>query len=67
MTVQITIIGLGQVGSSIGLALAGQPNIKRIGHDKNYETGRLGGSRIEYYRPFLKVLDDIAQRFPYFT
>ena len=41
MTVQITIIGLGQVGSSIGLALAGQPNIKRIGHDKNYETGRL--------------------------
>src|SRR5215510_6601518 len=41
MTVQITIIGLGQVGSSIGLALAGQPNIKRVGHDKNYETGRL--------------------------
>ena len=41
MTVQITIIGLGQVGSSIGLALAGQPNIKRVGHDKNFETGRL--------------------------
>lgn len=41
MTVQITIIGLGQVGSSIGLALAGQPNIKRVGHDKNYEIGRL--------------------------
>jgi prephenate dehydrogenase len=41
MSVQITIIGLGQVGSSIGLALAGQKNIKRIGHDKNYETARL--------------------------
>jgi len=41
MTVQITIIGLGQVGSSIGLALAGQKNIKRVGHDKNYEVGRL--------------------------
>lgn len=41
MTVQITIIGLGQVGSSIGLALAGQNNIKRIGHDKDYEVGRL--------------------------
>src|SRR4030095_3753171 len=41
MSVQITIIGLGQVGSSIGLALAGQPSIKRVGHDKNYETGRL--------------------------
>ena len=40
MTVQITIIGLGQVGSSIGLALAGQNNIKRVGHDKNMETAR---------------------------
>lgn len=41
MSVQITIIGLGQVGSSIGLALAGQPNIKRVGHDRDYEAGRL--------------------------
>jgi prephenate dehydrogenase len=41
MSVQITIIGLGQVGSSIGLALAGQSSIKRIGHDKNFEIGRL--------------------------
>jgi prephenate dehydrogenase len=41
MSVQITIIGLGQVGSSIGLALAEQKNIKRVGHDKNYETARL--------------------------
>ncbi len=41
MNVQITIIGLGQVGSSIGLALAGQKNIKRVGHDKNYETAHL--------------------------
>ncbi len=40
MTVQITIIGLGQVGSSIGLALAGQKNIKRVGNDKDYETAR---------------------------
>lgn len=41
MSVQITIVGLGQVGSSIGLALAGQNNIKRVGHDKNYEVARL--------------------------
>ncbi len=41
MSVQITIIGLGQVGSSIGLALAGQKNLKRVGHDKDYETARL--------------------------
>jgi prephenate dehydrogenase len=40
MSVQITIIGLGQVGTSIGLALAGQKNIKRVGHDKDYETAR---------------------------
>lgn len=40
MSVQITIIGLGQVGTSIGLALAGQKNIKRVGHDKNFETAR---------------------------
>lgn len=40
MSVQITIIGLGQVGSSIGLALGSQKSIKRIGHDKNYQTSR---------------------------
>ena len=40
MSVQITIIGLGQVGSSIGLALAGQKNIKRVGHDKSFEVAR---------------------------
>lgn len=40
MTVQITIIGLGQVGSSIGLALAGQKNIKRVGNDKDQEAMR---------------------------
>src|SRR6185503_10254067 len=40
MSVQITIIGLGQVGTSIGLALAGQKNIKRVGHDKVYEIAR---------------------------
>jgi len=41
MSVQITIIGLGQVGASIGLALAGQKSIKRVGHDKDFETSRL--------------------------
>ena len=40
MTVQITIIGLGQVGSSIGLALASHKSIKRVGHDKDMETAR---------------------------
>lgn len=40
MTIQITIIGLGQVGSSIGLALADQTNIKRVGHDKDLDAAR---------------------------
>jgi prephenate dehydrogenase len=35
MPIQITIIGLGQIGTSIGLALAGKKDlITRMGHDK---------------------------------
>lgn len=35
MTIQITIIGLGQVGASLGLALAKHTErIKRVGHDR---------------------------------
>jgi prephenate dehydrogenase len=35
MTIQITIIGLGQIGTSIGLSLASQTGrIKRVGHDR---------------------------------
>jgi len=40
MSVQITIIGLGQIGSSIGLALADNKAIKRVGHDKNHDVGQ---------------------------
>lgn len=41
MTVQISIIGLGQIGASIGLALAGQPDrLRRVGHDKSIEAAR---------------------------
>ncbi len=34
MTVQITVIGLGQLGASIGLALSGRETIRRVGHDR---------------------------------
>ena len=35
MPVQLTIIGLGQIGTSVGLALAGKKDlIFRMGHDK---------------------------------
>ncbi len=39
-TLQITIIGLGQIGASIGLALSGHKNLLRVGHDKNTTTAR---------------------------
>lgn len=41
MTIQITIVGLGQIGTSIGLGLANQPELlRRIGHDRNPEIAR---------------------------
>jgi prephenate dehydrogenase len=41
MTLQITIVGLGQIGSSIGLALkARNLGIRIVGHDKDPQTGR---------------------------
>ncbi len=42
MTAQITIIGLGQMGGSIGLALAAHSSrLTRLGHDKDPETAHL--------------------------
>ena len=41
MPVQVTIVGLGQIGASIGLALAGQKDkITRQGHDRRPEVAR---------------------------
>ena len=41
MTVQITIVGLGQLGASVGLALGNRrSDIHRVGHDKNPETAK---------------------------
>ena len=41
MTVQITIIGLGQIGSSIGLALkARNVNVHILGHDKDPQAAK---------------------------
>jgi prephenate dehydrogenase len=41
MTVQVTIIGLGQMGGSIGLALAvHQEKIQRVGHDRDADVMR---------------------------
>jgi prephenate dehydrogenase len=41
MSVQITIVGLGQIGSSIGLALkAHGVSVHRVGHDKDSQTAK---------------------------
>jgi len=41
MTEQITIVGLGQLGASIGLALGSRrSDIHRVGHDKDPETAK---------------------------
>jgi prephenate dehydrogenase len=41
MSVQITIVGLGQIGSSIGLALkAHDVNVHRVGHDKDPQAAK---------------------------
>jgi prephenate dehydrogenase len=41
MTVKITIIGLGQIGASMGLALANHKGqVTTLGHDKSAETAR---------------------------
>lgn len=41
MTVRITIIGLGQIGASVGLALGSQAGVfERIGHDKDLGIAR---------------------------
>jgi len=39
MTIQLTILGLGQIGTSVGMALAdNNDQIFRVGHDKTRET-----------------------------
>jgi prephenate dehydrogenase len=46
MTMQITIIGLGQIGSSVGLALGEyKARLKRVGHDKKIEVERAAQSK----------------------
>ncbi len=42
MTIQITIIGLGQLGASIGLALGEHKDaVRRLGHDREPNTAKL--------------------------
>lgn len=46
MAKQITIIGLGQIGASVGLALEQyKSSIKRVGHDKKPDTAKAAQSK----------------------
>ena len=46
MSIQVTIVGLGQIGASIGLALGEQKTkFTRIGHDKNFGLARQAEKR----------------------
>ena len=46
MTVRITIIGLGQIGASLGLALAAhKEQVSTLGHDKSPTTARQAQKR----------------------
>jgi prephenate dehydrogenase len=57
MSVQITIIGLGQIGSSIGLALkAHEVNVRRVGHDKDPRAGKEAQS--------IGAVDDVKYNLP---
>ena len=41
MSAQITIVGLGQIGASVGLALGKRrSDIRRVGHDKSPEIAK---------------------------
>lgn len=57
MSVQITIVGLGQIGSSIGLALkARNLDVRLMGHDKDPETAKEAQK--------LGAVDDIKYNLP---
>jgi prephenate dehydrogenase len=57
MAVKITIIGMGQIGASIGLALANHKElVYRIGHDRDYQVARLAEK--------MGVVDRISHNLP---
>jgi prephenate dehydrogenase len=57
MSVQITIVGLGQIGSSIGLALkAHDVNVRRVGHDKDPQAAKVSQQ--------MDAVDDVKYNLP---
>jgi prephenate dehydrogenase len=57
MTVQITIVGLGQIGSSIGLGLKSRNlDLRIVGHDKDSEAAKLAQK--------MGAVDDVKYNLP---
>lgn len=57
MTVQITIIGMGQIGGSIGLALAAHKElVQRVGHDRDFQVARTAGK--------MGIVDRVSHNLP---
>jgi prephenate dehydrogenase len=57
MAVQLTIVGMGQIGASIGLALAKHKElVNRIGHDRDYQIARSAEK--------MGVVDQISHNLP---
>jgi len=57
MSVQITIIGLGQLGASVGMAVGRHETVlHRVGHDKNFNTAREAQKR--------GAVDDVKHNLP---
>jgi prephenate dehydrogenase len=66
MAVQITIVGLGQIGASMGLALAAHKDqVTTVGHDKSAETAqrakKLGAvDKVEFNLPHAVAKADVV-------
>jgi prephenate dehydrogenase len=60
MTVQITIIGLGQIGTSIGLALGQHKDlVTRVGHDRDHGVARRAKDKGALDRAELNIFNAI--------
>jgi prephenate dehydrogenase len=62
MTVQITIIGTGQIGTSIGLALAAHTDIfYRVGHDKDIRVANRAKDKGAFDRAEINLPNSVAE------
>jgi prephenate dehydrogenase len=62
MAVKITIIGLGQIGTSVGLALKDKPDLlERYGYDRDLGNARLAENRGALDRVFINLPNAVSE------